>query len=183
MLDVSEAIDLLLEGAVPERAVELKVTWGEQSDRVRLQPGDGFMLQQGFGAIQVNELALKQVWFIGYAAQKAIEAYSGVILVLERIRLPFNLTSMCCIDGQAEADEAFDRRMKLAIELIKVKDLADFDWPADVPFPLDGPRFSNVIEKATYDLVCMAGSYIFLHKIRHAPLGGIRENPRRGIGV
>jgi hypothetical protein len=61
MLDVSEAIDLLLEGAVPERAAELKVTWGEQSDRVRLQPGDGFMLQQGFGTIQVNELALKQV--------------------------------------------------------------------------------------------------------------------------
>jgi hypothetical protein len=139
MLDVSEPIDLLLECAVPERAVELKVTWGEQSDRVRLQPGDGFMLQQRFGTIQVNELALKQVWFIGYAAQKAIEAYSGVILVLERIRLPFNLTSMSCIDGQAEADEAFDRRMKLAIELIKVKDLADFDWPADVPFPQEGP--------------------------------------------
>ena len=116
---------------------------------------------------------------MAYAAQKAIEAYSGVILVLERIRLPFNLTSMCCIDGQAEADEAFDRRMKLAIELIKVKDLADFDWPADVPFPLDGPRFSNVIKEPDN----MAGSYIFLHKIRHAPLGGIQESQDEELGI
>jgi hypothetical protein len=65
--------------------------------------------------------------------------------------------------------------MKLAIELTKVKDLADFDWPPDVPFPQEGPRFTNVIEKATYDLVCMAGSYIFLHEIRHAQLWGASE--------
>jgi hypothetical protein len=54
LTDVSEAIDVLLEGVVPERVAELKATWGEQQDRVRLQDGGGFLLHQVYGTVQVS---------------------------------------------------------------------------------------------------------------------------------
>ena len=54
-MDISSEADFLLEGTVPERMQELKQTWGEHQDRIRLQDGPGFKLEQSFGTIQVNE--------------------------------------------------------------------------------------------------------------------------------
>jgi Peptidase U49 len=62
------------------------------------------------------------------------------------------------------------RTTRLKTELTNVEDLADFDWPNDAPFPQEGMRFTNVVDKTAFDLICMVGGYIFLHEIRHAQL-------------
>lgn len=170
MTDISDAVDLLLVGVIPERVGEIKAEWGNNLDRVRLQESHGFVMQQIYGTIQVNELALKQIWFIGFASQKAIEAYSGSIAALQMCKQPCNTSELNSLLDQNEADLLFTDRIRLAKDLGKVERVEDFDWPSDVPYPIEGGAFDNVVDKATFDLVCMAGAYIFLHEIRHALL-------------
>ena len=45
-MDVSDAIDLLFGGVVPERLGELRGLWGQNAERVRLTTSNGFLLQQ-----------------------------------------------------------------------------------------------------------------------------------------
>lgn len=170
MPDVSDAVDLLLAGVTPEKVDEIKRTWGGQTDRVRLLEGEGFLLQQLYGTVQVNEIALRQIWLIGYAAEKAIEAYSGMLTLLASSGLPFDAGALKRIPGQDAADGAFDELLAQLRMLGDGRSLSDFQWPSDVPEPRPGMKFDNVLDKAAYDLVCMAGGYVFLHEIRHVLL-------------
>lgn len=167
MTDISDAVDLLLAGVVPERVDEIKAEWSSKHDRVRLQNSHGFVMQQIYGTIQVNELALKQIWFIGFACQKAIEAYSGNIVAQQMSGQPCDTSELTTWVDQDGAD-LFVGRMRLAKELAKAERLEDFDWPDDVPYPIEGASYENINDKAVFDLVCMAGAYIFLHEIRHS---------------
>jgi hypothetical protein len=167
MTDISDAVDLLLAGVVPERVGEIKAEWSSKRDRVRLQDSHGFVMQQIYGTIQVNELALKQIWFIGFACQKAIEAYSGNIVAQQFSGQPCDTSELTTCLDQNGAD-LFADRLRLAKELAKAERLEDFDWPNDVPYPMEGASYDNVNDKAIFDLVCMAGAYIFLHEIRHS---------------
>lgn len=169
-MDVSSAIDKLFTGVVPDRVEELKETWGEQAERVRLQEGAGFLMQQVYGTVQVNELALKQIWFICFAAWKAIDSYAGILRLLKSQQLPLDIRALGQAEGQSELDAKFDEAMRLAETLKSCETFNDFDWPNDVPFPQEGMKFDDPTEKAIFDLVCMAGGYIFLHEIRHAQL-------------
>lgn len=167
MTDISDAVDLLLAGVVPERVGEIKAEWSSKQDRVRLQDSHGFVMQQIYGTIQVNELALKQIWFIGFACQKAIEAYSGNIVAQQFSGQPCD-TSELTTWADRNGTDLFADRMRLAKELANAECLEDFDWPNDVPYPVEGAPYETINDKAIFDLVCMAGAYIFLHEIRHS---------------
>ena len=54
--DVSEVVDHLLIGAVPERKAELAELWGSGKDRVRLINADRFEIGAFFGVIQMTEI-------------------------------------------------------------------------------------------------------------------------------
>ena len=56
------------------RAEEIKTSWGEHGDRVRLVEREAFLLQQLYGTVQVNEFTLRQIWPTGHAAGKVIDA-------------------------------------------------------------------------------------------------------------
>jgi Peptidase U49 len=170
VMDISAAIDLLLAGVVPERVSELKQTWGEEADRVRLQDGEGFLVQQVYGTIQVNELALKEIWFMGFVCWKAVQAYSGILWALQIAGAPFDPKALGQLHGQAEADDAFDLAMEQARNLGASATVSDFKWPGDIPFPAEENEFADQQQKAVFDLVCICCTYIFLHEIRHALL-------------
>jgi hypothetical protein len=100
-LDVSNAVDLLIRAAAPGRAPELRHEWGDQINRVHLTDDPGFDIGAWFGLIQVTESALRQVWLLGFASWRAIQAYSGVIWLLQQTNRPFNRDEIAVSHGQA----------------------------------------------------------------------------------
>ena len=74
MTQGTSAVDFLFGGVVPERLHELDVLWGKKAERVRLTNSAGFLLQQIWGTVQVSEIALRQIWLTGYAAEQAMKA-------------------------------------------------------------------------------------------------------------
>ncbi|MCK1683798.1 hypothetical protein IVA87_31500 [Bradyrhizobium sp. 147] len=173
-MDISREADLLLEGAVPERTQELKQAWGEQRDRVRLQDGQGFKLQQNYGTIQVNETALKSIWLVGFAAWKALEAYSDAIPALLAARKPFDLELLDSIPGQGAYDGEFAEALQRVRRLNEALTISEFDWPSNIPAPDFGARFTDLNQKFAFDFVCFAGAYVILHEIKH---GLIQADP------
>ncbi|MCJ2143212.1 hypothetical protein MKL20_24685 [Methylobacterium sp. E-066] len=161
-------MDTLFGGAVPERETELRTLWGQQVDRVRLLDAEKFLLHQLYGTIQVNEIALRQIWLTGYAAWRAIEAYSDPLKDASQNHRAFDPLAWNTDPTQAGLDADFDGVLGEVGKLSKVRSLNDFDWPADVPFPEVGLKLPVAGEKAAFDLVCMAGAYVFAHEIRHA---------------
>jgi len=183
MLDVSDAVDLLFTGVTPERVTELKSLWGEHENRVRLLPADGFLLQQlpGAGVIQVNEIALRQIWLTGYAAWDGVDAYSAVIAQLLLSNRPFDPVSLRALDKQIDRDAKFDRAVDRVRELGSHISIDDFPWPEDVPKPIVGLKIEDTTKKAVFDLVCMAGAFVFLHEIRHGLLDEVEDRPAEQI--
>ncbi|MGO7366703.1 hypothetical protein [Rhizobium leguminosarum] len=165
-MDVSDAVDQLFSGVLPERIDELLELWGQQEDRVRLLDTPRFLLQQKWGTIQVSELALRQLWLAGYAAWRAIDAYN-LPLTLFPLK-EFDPEAWSLSPTHAAKEAAFDRLFDKIIEIGEHGRVEGFAWPAEAPFPQDGLKLSNPEMKGTFDLVCMAGAYVFAHEIRHS---------------
>ncbi|WP_154722573.1 phage exclusion protein Lit family protein [Ciceribacter sp. T2.26MG-112.2] len=178
-MDVSEAVDRLFSGVVPERIDELSALWGAQQDRVRLLDTPRFLLQQRWGTIQVSELALRQLWLAGYAAWRAIEAYNIPLAVFPLADFAPDQWSQS--PAQAEKEAAFERLFDKIIE-IGDHGVEGFDWPEDVPYPREGLEISDPEKKGTFDLVCMAGAYVFAHEIRHGLFEHAGDTPADEMG-
>jgi len=108
-LDISAYADRLIRAAAPERTSELDVAWGSSENRMHLTDDARFDIGAWFGFIQLTETSLRQIWLLGYAAWRAIGAYSGIFNLLERCRLPFVRDEVARGHGQVEADAQISR--------------------------------------------------------------------------
>ena len=179
-MDVSDAVDLLFSGVVPERVEEMRLDWAD-ADRVRLLNVSRFLLQASFGSIQVSEKALRLIWLTGYTAWSAVDAYN-VRIVWERLTdTAFDPRAWNNYPQQRPLDQRFDRLFQGILDLEAADTLEDFDWPDDVPVPSETLKFSNISQKAVFDLVCMAGAFVFAHELRHALLDRDACRPERLI--
>ncbi|MBP0112793.1 phage exclusion protein Lit family protein [Bradyrhizobium vignae] len=165
MTDISKETDLLLQGAAPERYQEIKALWGERADRVRLLETEEFLLQHIFGTVQTTARTLDAFWLAGFASWKAIEAYSGIIVLLAHGGMDFDPIAVARLPGQAEADQAFDRALGHVHDLLTSATARDFAWPTDVPTP--DRQITNPQQRAARDLVYIAGAYVILHELGH----------------
>jgi hypothetical protein len=166
-MDVSDAIDLLFGGVVPERLGELRGLWGQNAERVRLTTSNGFLLQQLWGTIQVNEIALRQIWLTGYAAEQALNAYLAALTLAAAGDEEFDAEGWHLDPSQAREDAAFDALFDKVVELGKALGVDDIAWPQGIPKPAPGLRITDRQRKATFDLVCIAGAWMFAHEVRH----------------
>jgi hypothetical protein len=66
-MDVSDAVDLLLISAVPERKSELGRLWGVGEGRVRLAGANHFNIGESFGVIQTTETSAPPPVLLGRA--------------------------------------------------------------------------------------------------------------------
>lgn len=176
-MDVSDAVDLLFSGATPERLAELQADWGDHPDRVRLVGAPRFLLQQMYGVVQVNEIALKQIWLVGYAAWRAVSSYSERLTHAAYSGVNFDPVRWHQIPAQRDLDTRFDALLDKVSELGKTDPADSFQWPDDIPYPEEGLRITDVEQKGTFDLVCIAGSYVFAHEIRHGLLERDNKQP------
>jgi Peptidase U49 len=180
-LDISKYADKLIRAAAPERAAELGSVWGQDENRVHLTDSPGFDIGAWFGLIQLTEATLLQIWLLGYIAWRAIVAYSGILDLLALCRFPFVRDEVAASHGQAEADADIDRLLARARAFRNTTDLDAEPWPDGVPEPSERNEFDNAQDKAAFDLLCIAGAYIFLHEIQHVRFereGNKPPNPR-----
>jgi hypothetical protein len=181
MLDVSKAIDLLLGGAAPERLEEIRALWGDGEERAFLSDRTGFLLQAGFGTVQVNEIALRQLWILAYAFSRAAESYALPLLCLAKAQLPLNEELLAGIPDQAIGDAAFDEALSAVAALAEAQSIDEVPLPTGVPIPAPGVRSGDVAVQAGFDLACMAAAYSFLHEVRHVLLAKTDEETREPI--
>ena len=180
-LDISTYADMLIRAAAPEREGELATAWGSGESRMQLTDEARFDIGAWFGFIQLTEGALRQIWLLGYAAWRAIVAYSGIIALLVLCRLPFVRDEVAGSHGQAQADAAVDELLAKARAFRVATDLDAEAWPKGVPEPSEKNEFDNAQDKAAFDLLCIAGAYFFLHEIQHVRFereGNKPPNPR-----
>ena len=169
-MDVSDKVDLLLGGVVPERMEELASSWGLGPDRVRLTAGPGFDIGQRFGCILITQPFLDLMWLTGAGVWAGIKATAGFFVNLECSGLPFSPSEMRHLEGQMASDDQFDRIIEKAKEMGSIANPGDFQWPVEVPQPQVGARQGSSDWQATFDLILMAGGYAFLHEIRHCQI-------------
>lgn len=168
-MDISDAVDVLFGGVVPERVEEMKAKWNE-ADRVRLLDVSRFLLQASYGSIQVSEKALRLIWLTGYAAWAAVEAYN-VRIVWERLNGgAFDPATWNAYTQQRPLDTEVDRLLGKVWELERAATLEDFAWPEGIPTPVEGLQITDTAKKATFDLICMAAAFVFAHELRHSLL-------------
>lgn len=131
--------------------------------------------------IQVSEKALRLIWLIGFASWAGAEAYT-TRLVHERLGGSlFDPAAWTTRSGQRSLDATFDYLLRKVRELESSATLEDFAWPDNVPFPTEGLRLVDVTDKATFDLICIAGAFVFAHELRHALFDRNVARPTRPI--
>lgn len=166
-MDVSHAVDALFGGVVPERMTELKALWGQHQERVRLLDADRFLVQQLYGTVQISELALRQIWLTGYAAWRAVDTFNPPLTLASIAMAPIDLEAWRMQPGFARRETAFAELFTAVTAIERAESIDAFPWPAGVPHPEHGLTITDQGLKATFDLICMAGAYIFAHEVRH----------------
>ena len=116
---------------------------------------------------------MAQVWILGFAAWKALEAYCP-FLILHREIVASGISDA---PGQAEVESAFEDALKRADDLRTAASIETFTWPAHIPAP-NAPPPQDMTERAVVDLIRIAGAYVFLHKIRHVIFSADGNRPQ-----
>ena len=109
---------------------------------------------------------LAQMWLLAYAAWRAIEAYSGVLLLLRLDGLRFNWAEVGQLHGQSQADSRLAAALLKARELGRLEQLERFTWLEGVPTP-DQKTFGSVEDRAAHDLALFARAFAVLHEMKH----------------
>ena len=174
---VFKAIDRLIISAVPERRADLDALWQRYAPQFRLSPDRvGFEMGSVYGeAVLFTHRTLLQIWLLGFAAWRAVEAYADIIRYCAATGFMFDPPSVAALPGQSSIELAFDRMIAAARELKQTESLTSFPWPSDVPRP--GTEHLSVPDKAVHDLVCIATAYFFLHEVQHVVFYHAEDRP------
>jgi hypothetical protein len=174
---VFRAIDRLIAAVAPERRDDLNRLWHRYCPEFVLSPDRrGFVIEAGaFGAVIYTNRTLLQIWLLGFAAWRAVEAYAGIIRTCAAKGLLFDPPSVAALPGQSAVNATFDRTLSSAARLRQSENLAFFTWPADVPPP--GTESFSVPDKAAHDLICIATAYAFLHELKHVAFANDGDAP------
>lgn len=176
--ETSLAKELIL-AAVPERREELARLWGTYGPQFRSGADrPGFHLAAGMASLIVyTTRSLRRLWLLGFAGDAAMKALGGVIFCLRYLGRPLDLAFVGQLEGQADADRAFDEILAAAQDLGEREDAGGFRWPSRVPEPEAG-RPAHPTGALAFDLTCLATAFTFLHEVQH--LIGQTEGTARG---
>jgi hypothetical protein len=166
-------LDLCVEAA-PERRLELEGLWKQYGPEIVHKSDEpGFNIGNAWNLIPFTPRSMGQVWLLGFAAWRALIAYCPYILLLKEIVA----SGIYNAPGQAQADRAYQCALEKAEELRTIANIEAFTWPADIPGPATSlPEAAT--DRATIDLVKVAGAYVFLHEFRHLMFGADGDRPQ-----
>ncbi|HIF9408528.1 TPA: phage exclusion protein Lit family protein [Photobacterium damselae] len=156
--------------SAPERKEELNNLWDEYAPEFNLREDkDGFSLSVIFGTVVFDHKSLCKMWLLGFAAQKAFQAYSPLIILSNWMNAPISTNSLHDVEQTKQLNE-FSGIIDNILELKSLSDINDFSWPENIPHPDQG-KPADVNGAMVFDLICMSGAYCFLHEIQHIRFG------------
>jgi hypothetical protein len=178
---IFSAIDRLIGAAAPERLCELASLWNKYGLQFILGTDQArFTLEVAFDTVVIfTNKTLLQIWLLGFAAWRAVEAYAGIIRYYAAPGIVLDFPSVSALPHQSRVDAAFDRIISTATALGKAEGPASVSWPEDVP-PAGTETFS-IPDKAAYDLICIATAYFFLHEVKHVAFAQDEGRPKSPI--
>jgi len=157
----------MLKGTVPERSDDIDELWSKHSPTVAIvPPRRGATMNANAKRIEFDAKLIDVFWIVGFAAWKAIQAFTPLVVMGPWLGLP--------LDDMLKEDERFSKGERDFKELVTlaqkfIEDGIDEErWPEMIPRPT-GSRDSLALteHKAIYDLVLMALSFCWFHEIRH----------------
>ena len=164
-----EAVQRVILASAPEREGELRAIWAEHCPHIQLTEDKvGFSLGESFGSVLFDHKTMCQIWLLGFAAQKAFNAYSGFLVSSQLFGLPFSPAMISAHPHYAGLANECQGILEKIDELSEMERLEHSEWPANVPAPMGKP--SDLNGCMAFDLICMAGAYCFLHEIKHVML-------------
>lgn len=174
-LELTEAVRQLILESAPERLPEMEALWGKYSPTfAHASDESGFKMEGGaFGLIVFTPRTAAQVWLLGFAAWKALEAYCPYLF----LRIPITPSTMSGDPDQVRAEKALNDDLRKVRELKKIENLVDFEWPATIFGPGPAPP-ATIRDRAIVDLIKIAMAFIFLHEVRHAMFRDDGDNPQ-----
>ena len=158
----------LMKAAVPERSSELDELWDKYSPEVEVaKDAKGITMNANKHRIQFDNKTMKVLWLMGFNGWQTLGLYSPAVFLSGVLGVS--------IDGILMEDEErgpleFDHKFRsgMAEDMLDGMNVAEAQWPSDIPRPVsDREELSSIQDKATYDLVCMAVTFVFLHEFRH----------------
>jgi len=165
--DSGREIALLLGGVIPERESEMK-DYLERYTPVfsRCDDRPGFFIEAGpYGILKFTQRTMHQMWILGFAANQALHSYSSALAILRLNSGKLDTNTIMHLPGQEKENEKYAELIDSVYKLSQVNSPSDFIWPSRVPIPEKKP--SDIEGAATFDLICMAGAYVFLHEMKH----------------
>ncbi len=179
MAEVSpkDAVIALMEGAVPERVLDLRALWKQYDPAVVLMmDARRITMNADRNRIAFDAKTKDVFWMIGFAGWKAIECYSPLVVVSAGTG---QTVSDVIKDDQSlpEVERAYKERRAAAQALIDTADPDSVRWPPDIPRPTaDRDGFNNDQDKVSLDLTGFALALALFHEFRHVMLD--RDNSR-----
>jgi hypothetical protein len=158
--------------AVPEQREALERVWGEFTPQIEPEHDkQGFDIKGGLffgcGRIVFTNRSMTSLWLLGFAAWKALYAYSApLVLGMQVESLP----------DQQQFELEYSAIIQSIDELLSLENVEDFKWPDGIPIPT-AKRPINEQDALVYDLICMATTYVFLHEIQHIRFSSAAERP------
>ncbi|MEX0805197.1 MAG: phage exclusion protein Lit family protein [Candidatus Binatia bacterium] len=161
---LTQAVRDLCAEAAPERRGELEALWAKYAPQIaHKNDKEGFEIGGGgWGLIPFTPRTMGQVWILGFAAWKALEAYCPHVLLCREIVA----SKIADAPDQAEADRVFEDALAKAEELRRIDSIEAFTWPSHIPEPVATPP-KAMTDRAAIDLIKVAAAYVFLHELCH----------------
>ena len=167
-VDPTEVVFNLIAKSAPERGEPLKAFWGKYSVCFeRADDKTGIVLNADKDRVEFTCKDLQVMWLLGFALWKSIELFSPAVI------LPASTedSSSSVLDCDGDLDDLeyrYRERMAAVVELIGAEELDRQRWPPDIPLPVESSEeLTNTEDIATFDLVMMAISVLFLHELKH----------------
>lgn len=173
---MAESIDIptniianLLDGACPERAEEFAVFWDQFEPRFALkQDSRGLSISAYKNKISWMHKTFVHDWIVAFAGFKALAAYSPHVLLGNTITCEISEHSLNDDTDLEEAEDELDTLLYFAKQVPLVSDLEELDWLTEVPKPgTNRETMVSNIDKACFDIACIAAAATFLHELRH----------------
>jgi len=158
--------------AVPEKREELERVWDEFTPQFKAEHDkQGFDIKSaslfGCGRIVFTNRSITSLWLLGFAAWKALYAYSAPLVLGVLVQ---------SLPDQQQFESEYSAIIKSIDALLTLENVEDFKWPDGLPIPA-AERPANEQDALVYDLICMATAYIFLHEIQHIRFSSAAETP------
>ncbi len=170
-VDSEHEIKMLFDGVVPENQEILNEYIAEfGACFLRCDDRPGFSIEAGpFGIVKFTQRTMHLMWMLGFAANQALNLWSATLARLRLRTGKLDAYTVSGIPGQAEGESKYRDLINSVYELSRVDDPALFLWPAAVPNPVN-QKPSDPEGSVVFDLICMAGAYVFLHEVKHIML-------------